>query len=53
MLSLTMESLENELSKENKEKFDRIIKLMYQVEEYYIALSYMLGTKYGKNMKQI
>jgi len=53
MLLLCMERLENELSKENKEKFDKIIKLMYQVEEYYIALAYFLGDKYGKNIEEI
>ena len=53
MLSLSMEALENELSKENKDKFDKIIKLMYQVEEYYIALAYSLGTKYGNNIEKI
>ena len=53
MLCLCMEDLENKLSKENKEKFDKVIKLMYQVEEYYIALAYMLGNKYGKNTNKI
>lgn len=53
MLSLCMEGFEDELSKENKEKFDKIIKLMYQVEEYYIALAYILGDKYGKNVEKI
>lgn len=53
MLSLCLEGLENELSKENKEKLDKVIKLMYQVEEYYITLAYMLGTKYGKSIEKI
>lgn len=53
MLSLCMEGLENELSKENKEKLDKVIKLMYQVEEYYITLAYVLGTKYGKNIEKM
>jgi len=53
MLSLCLEGLENELSKENKEKLDKVIKLMYQVEEYYITLAYILGTKYGGNLDKI
>ena len=53
MLCLYMEDLENKLSKENKEKFDKVIKLMYQVEEYYIALAYMLGSKYGNNIEKL
>ena len=53
MLSLSIEALENELSKENKEKLDKVMKLLYQIEEYYITLSYMLGTKYGENLKQL
>ena len=50
MLSLCMENLENELSKDKKESFNKVIKLMYQVEEYYIMLAYILGTKHGKNI---
>lgn len=53
MLLLCMENFEKDLSKENKDKFDKIIKLMYQLEEYYITLAYMLGTKYGKNIEHI
>ena len=53
MLSLSLEALENNLSKENKEKLDKVMKLMYQIEEYYITLAYMLGTKYGKNIEQL
>lgn len=53
MLSLSLEVLENELSKDNKEKLDKVIKTMYQIEEYYITLAYMLGTKYGKNIESI
>ena len=53
MLSLNMELFEKELSTEDKEKFDNIIKLMYQVEEYYISLAYSLGVKYGKNIDKM
>ncbi|MCI9063542.1 MAG: hypothetical protein HFJ17_02935 [Clostridia bacterium] len=53
MLSICMEDLEGNLSSENKKKFDEVIKLMYQVEEYYITLAYSLGTKYGKNLDKM
>lgn len=53
MLSLNMELFEKELSADEKEKFDNIIKLMYQVEEYYISLAYSLGVKYGKNIDKM
>ena len=53
MLALSIEDLENEISKEDKEKLDKVMKLMYQIEEYYITLAYMLGTKYGKNVEKI
>lgn len=52
-LSLYMDELEKQLDKESKDKFDQIIKLMYQVEEYYIALAYSLGTKYGENIENL
>lgn len=53
MLSLCMENFENDLSEEKKEKFNSIIKLMYQIEEYYLTLAYSLGTKYGKNIEKM
>lgn len=34
-----------------KEKFNKLIKLFYETEEYYFALSYSLGIKYGENLK--
>ncbi len=34
-----------------KEKFDKLIKLFYETEEYYFALSYSLGIKYHENLK--
>lgn len=52
-LASYMDEFERDLSKEGKDKFDKIIKLMYQTEEYYTALSYTLGIKYGKNIEKI
>lgn len=53
ILSDSMEELEKTLSKEQKEKFDKIIKLFYDTEEYYFAFSYSLGVKYGEDLKNL
>ena len=52
-LSDAMEELERTLSNEQKEKFDEIVKLFYETEEYYFAFSYSLGVKYGEDLRQI
>ena len=48
-----MEELEKTLSDEQKEQFNEIIQLIYKTEEYYFALSYSLGVKYGEDLKKI
>lgn len=48
-----MEELEKTLSEEQKEQFNEIIQLIYKTEEYYFALSYSLGVKYGEDLKKI
>ena len=53
ILSDSMEELEKTLSKEQKEKFDKIIKLFHDTEEYYFAFSYSLGVKYGEDLKNL
>ena len=53
LLYLNMEEFIKTISNEDKNKFDQIIKLMYQIEEYYIALSYILGSKYGENIEKV
>lgn len=52
-LSIFMEELENALPENLKDKFDEIIKLTYQTEEYYFTLAYSLGIKYGSNLNKI
>lgn len=52
-LSECMEELDNELSDELREKFDNVIRLTYQLEEYYFTLAYLLGTKYGEQMNKL
>lgn len=41
------------LEGEPKEKLEEIIKLFYETEEYYFALSYSLGVKYGEDLAKI
>ena len=36
-----------------KEKFNEIIQLFLETEEYYFALSYSLGVKYGKDLNEL
>lgn len=52
-LTQTMESFEKALSVEQKETFNKIIKLFYETEQYYFALSYLLGIKFGEDLKKI
>lgn len=46
-----IDSLNEMLSGEQKEKFNNLIKSFYETEEYYFALSYSLGVKYGESLK--
>ena len=46
-----IDKLNTNLSGEQKENFNALIKLFYETEEYYFALSYSLGIKYGENLK--
>ena len=46
-----IDNLNKDLSGEQKEKFNTLIKSFYETEEYYFALSYSLGIKYGENLK--
>ena len=52
-LSFCMEELDNLLSDELKEKFDEVMRLTYQVEDYYFTLAYLLGAKYGEKLSKI
>lgn len=52
-LSDAIDELTNCLTKEQNELLDEIIKLFYQTEEYYFALSYSLGVKYGEDLKRL
>ena len=53
MLSIAMEELDSILPEEQQEKFDEVMRLNYQVEEYYFTLAYLLGMKYGEKISKI
>lgn len=52
-LTDAMEELDITLTDIQKKQFHEIVQLFYQTEEYYFALSYSLGVKYGEDLKQI
>ena len=52
-LSDSIDELEETLSESQKDLFDEIVSLFFQTEEYYFALSYSLGVKYGDNLKNL
>ncbi len=52
-LNDVIDELEKTLSKEQKKKFNEIVELFYKTEEYYLAFSYSLGLKYGKDLEKI
>lgn len=52
-LAMNIESLDEKMPEELKDTFDEMIKLTYQLEEYYFTLAYLLGTKYGKQIEKL
>ncbi len=48
-----IDSLNQTLSGEQKEKFNNLVKSFYETEEYYFVLSYSLGIKYGEDLKSL
>lgn len=54
-LSLTdkIEKLEREISTEQKSELNEIVKLFYELEEYYFAFSYSLGVKFGNSLESL
>ena len=49
-LSDAMDELEATLSATQKEQFNEIVQLFDETEEYYFALAYSLGLKYGNDL---
>lgn len=52
-LMFKMDELSSTLQGQQKNKFDEIVKLFYETEEYYFGLSYLLGVKFGEDLKKI
>lgn len=48
-----IDELELVLDDSQKEKFNEIVQLFYNTEEYYFALAYSLGVKYGKDLEKL
>lgn len=48
-----MEEFEEYLEDTQKEKFNEIMTLFYNTQEYYFALAYSLGLKYGNDLKNL
>ena len=48
-----IDELEVLLDDTQKEKFHEIMQLFYNTEEYYFALAYSLGVKYGKDLGKL
>lgn len=48
-----MDDIELLFDDKQKEKFNEIVKLFYETEEYYFALAYSLGVKYGCDLKNL
>ena len=52
-LAMNLEIFEKDLSTELKEKFDTVMKLTYQIEEYYFTLAYFMGMQSGKTYEKL
>ena len=53
LLSDSMEEMTDLLTENLTEKFYNIIRLSYEVDEYYLLLAYYLGVKYGKKIDEL
>lgn len=52
-LTQALDEAESMLNEQQKEKLNEIITLFYETEEYYFALAYSLGVKYGKDLENL
>lgn len=48
-----IDEFEIDLDEKQKEKFNEIMRLFYNTEEYYFALVYSLGVKYAKDLEKM
>ena len=49
-LANAMENFENSLPEDLSKKFNNMLKLNYQVDEYYFTLAYFLGRQHGEKI---
>lgn len=49
----SIDEMDEILEDSQKYKFNEIMKLIYETEEYYFALAYLLGVKYGNEIKNL
>lgn len=49
----SIEKLNQTLLPEQKKNLDEIIQLFYKTEQYYFALAYSLGVKYGEDLQRL
>lgn len=52
-LATATEEFENTLSKEQKVKFDNVMKLHYHIDSYYFTLAYFLGQQHGEQIQEL
>ena len=52
-LTMNIENLDEKMPKELKDSFDEMLRLTYQIEEYYFTLAYLLGAKYGEQLEKL
>ena len=52
-LTQAIDETEKILNEEQKQKLNEIITLFYETEEYYFALAYSLGIKYGQDLEKL
>ena len=52
-LCMDIEAFEKLLSEESKERFDNIMKLSYQIQDYYFTLAYFLGRQHGEQITKL
>ena len=50
---MDIEAFEKLLSEESKERFDNIMKLSYQIQDYYFTLAYFLGRQHGEQITKL
>lgn len=53
LFSTIMEELDENLPDDLKDKFDEMVRLNYQIEDYYFTLAFLLGSKYGDFVQKL